>query len=212
MPESYSINDFGFRVITLKSPVWAVHGQRLFENAGACRQDTWHRHGHMNRVGSAPCPISTGAAPVLQQSLYKHRRQEFDAQQPSTPAALTPAERPHRTHPEHGSNPNFPGPQQRSPPAHAPAAASQVPESAPWRGCTSKVRCKNRGRTLCRAPQSALNASKQMVKQEHRHEYGSAMFGEHGVTASAASAIRVKEYRSLRCVHTSTPRAEERSR
>ena len=34
-PDSDRIIDFGFRVVTLKSPVWSVRGPRSRENAGA---------------------------------------------------------------------------------------------------------------------------------------------------------------------------------
>jgi hypothetical protein len=55
------------------------------------------------------------------------------------PRRLRPQQAPRMPTPEKAPNPNFSGPQRRSPPAHAPAAARRAPESAPKRDRTSKV-------------------------------------------------------------------------
>lgn len=54
------------------------------------------------------------------------------------PRHLRPQRAPRMPTPEKAPNPNFPGPQRRSPPAYAPAAARPAPKAAPLRSAAAR--------------------------------------------------------------------------
>jgi len=128
---------------TCRRPVWAVHGQRLFENAGACRQETWHRHGHMNPWEEQPAPslpappfsnnrcTSTDARSSMRKDRQRPRRSQ------NAPTAPTSARRP-RTRPlrpvKHRKRPRGAAALQRCP--------LQKPRQNPPPGTAERAQCK----------------------------------------------------------------------
>ena len=77
------------------------------------------------------------------------RRQEFDAQSPSTPAPLAPAARAPRAHPRAGTEPEFSGP--RAPPSVRACArwSPKTAETGPSRSSRSRsARCAHAAQTL----------------------------------------------------------------
>ena len=156
MPESHSITDFGFRVLTLKSPVGTVHGQRLFENTGANRHARWHGDDHRDGEGAKLVWVLTTSPFSNNRCTSRDARSSMSPRPSTRPRRLRPQNDPTAPNPEHGSNPNFPGPQHRSPPAHAPAAARQAPESAHCAAALQRCPMQNpQQKTLRRALQGA---------------------------------------------------------